>query len=214
MAAQQAGHAGRHAGREAADGPAMNGASPYGPARPVWAQAWQVIMVAAVATFAIGLILLVWPKATVVVVAALIGAALLITGVIRLIHGFTDSAASGGTRAAYIIIGLLAALAGLYCLRHISVTVVLLAFIVGVFWTLYGIVELIAAITGEPGTGRGLRAVTGGLSLAAGLIVMFWPTISLTVLLFVIGIWLVVYGLIMAIMAWEVRRAARALAAG
>ncbi len=215
MAAQHAGRAGR-AGRAPAGGPEMNGASPYGPADPgpaAWAQAWQVLMVAAVATFAIGLILLIWPKATVVVVAALIGAALLVTGIIRLIHGFTESGASGGTRAAYIIIGLLAALAGLYCLRHISVTVVLLAFIVGVFWTLHGLVDLIVAATSGPGTGRGLRAVTGVLSLAAGLIVMFWPTISLTVLVFVIGIWLVMYGLIMAVMAWQVRRAAHALAA-
>ena len=215
MAAQHAGRAGR-AGRGPASDPAMNGASPYGPADPeppAWAQAWQVIMVAAVATFAIGLILLIWPKATVVVVAALIGAALLVTGIIRLIHGFTEPGASGGTRAAYIIIGLLAALAGLYCLRHISVTVVLLAFIVGVFWTLHGLVDLIVAATSGPGTGRGLRAVTGALSLAAGLIVMFWPTISLTVLVFVIGIWLVMYGLIMALMAWQVRRAAHALAA-
>lgn len=212
MTAQQAGHAGR-AGR--APGPAVNGASPYGPAGPAaWAQAWQVIMVAAVATLVIGVILLAWPKATVVVVAVLIGAALLVTGIIRLIHGFTGPAASGGTRAAYIIIGLLAALAGLYCLRHISVTVVLLAFIVGVFWTLHGIVDLIAALTGEPGSGRGLRALAGGLSLAAGLIVMFWPAVSLSVLVFVIGIWLVVYGAMMALTAWEVRRAARALAAG
>ena len=71
---------------------------------------------------------------------------------------------------------------------------VLLAFIVGVFWTLHGIVDLIVAATSGPGTGRGLRAVAGVLSLAAGLIVMFWPTISLTVLLWVMGIWLLAYG--------------------
>ena len=111
--------------------------------------------------------------------AALLGAALLVTGLFRLISGFTAPDVSGGTRAAYVIIGLLAALAGLYCLRHLSVTVVLLAFVVGVFWTLHGIVDLIVAATSGPGTGRGLRAFTGVLSLAAGLIVMFWPTISL-----------------------------------
>ena len=108
-------------------------------------------MLVAVVTFALGLILLVWPKATLIVVAALLGAALLVTGIFRLIHGFTAHDASGGMRAAYVIIGLLAALAGLYCLRHISVTVVLLAFIVGVFWTLHGIVDLSVAATSGPG---------------------------------------------------------------
>jgi uncharacterized membrane protein HdeD (DUF308 family) len=194
-----------------------NGAAAYGMARTPpggWAQAWQVILTAAVVTFCLGLILLVWPKATVVVVAALIGAALLVTGLVRLVHGFTADDVSGGTRAAYVIIGLLAALAGLYCLRHISVTVVLLAFIVGVFWTLHGLVELIVAATSGPGRDRGLRAIVGAASLAAGLIVMFWPTISLTILLFVMGIWLMFYGLMLAAMASQIRHFTRTAAAG
>jgi len=175
-----------------------------------WTSAWQVMLLVAVVTLALGVILLVWPKATVIVVAALLGAALLVSGLFRLVHGFAAHGLSGGTRAAYILIGLLAALAGLYCLRHIDVTVVLLAFIVGVFWTLHGIVDLSVAATSGPGTGRGLRAVTGVLSLAAGLIVMFWPTISLTILLWVMGIWLVAYGVMLAVMAFQVRHVAKA----
>jgi uncharacterized membrane protein HdeD (DUF308 family) len=176
----------------------------------IWAQAWQMIMLVAVVTFAVGLILLVWPKATLIVVAALLGAALLVSGLFRLIHGFTAHDATGGMRAAYVIIGLLATLAGLYCLRHLDVTVVLLAFIVGVFWTLHGIVDLSVAATSGPGTGRGLRAVTGVLSLAAGLIVMFWPKISLSVLLWVMGIWLLAYGVMLGVMALSIRHAAKA----
>lgn len=222
MTAQQSGEAGRHAqpmgpgldGGAAAHGTDTAGAGSSGlyerETAVAWASAWQVMMLVAVVTFAVGLILLVWPKATVIVVAALLGAALLVTGIFRLIHGFTAQDASGGTRAAYVIIGLLAALAGLYCLRHISVTVVLLAFIVGVFWTLHGIVDLSVAATSGPGTGRGLRAVTGVLSLAAGLIVMFWPTISLTILLWVMGIWLLAYGVMLGVMAFSMRHVARA----
>jgi uncharacterized membrane protein HdeD (DUF308 family) len=227
MAAQQAGPAGQpgqsgEAGRAPTGGPGPDsGTVGYGAGRygrnwtlsSTAGQAWQVVMAAAVIVFVVGLILLVWPKATVVVVAALIGVALLVTGIFRLISGFTVSDASGGTRAAYIIIGLLATLAGLYCLRHLSVTAALLAFVVGVFWTLYGIVDLIVAATSGPGTGRGLRALTGLLSLVAGLIVMFWPTISVTILLAVIGIWLIFYGLLLAVLAWQIRSLARTGAA-
>ena len=42
-------------------------------------------MLVAVVTLAAGVILLVWPKATLIVVAALLGAALLVTGIFRLI---------------------------------------------------------------------------------------------------------------------------------
>ena len=224
MAAQQAGPAGQpgEPGQAPADGPAPgSGGVGYGTGNSgrdwtvsnAWGQAWQVVMTAAVIIFVVGLILLVWPKATVVVVAALIGVALLVTGILRLITGFTAADASGGARAASIIIGLLAILAGLYCLRHLSVTAALLAFVVGVFWTLYGIVDLIAAATSGPGTGRGLRALTGLLSLVAGLVVMFWPTISVTILLAVIGIWLIFYGLLLGVLAWQVRSLARTAAA-
>jgi uncharacterized membrane protein HdeD (DUF308 family) len=223
MTPQQPAPVGRHAQPPQ---PGLDGeATPYGPDAAgaasgpglyerqtalAWAQAWQVAMLVAVVTFALGVILLVWPQATLIVVAALLGAALLVTGIFRLIHGLTAHDATGGMRAAYVIIGLLAALAGLYCLRHISVTVVLLAFIVGVFWTLHGIVDLSVAATSGPGTGRGLRAVTGAASLAAGLIVMFWPTISLKILLWVMGIWLLAYGVMLAVMAFQIRHAARA----
>jgi uncharacterized membrane protein HdeD (DUF308 family) len=192
-------------------GAGSSGAGLYDrPTALAWTAAWQVMLLVAVVTFALGLILLVWPKATVIVVAALLGAALLVSGLFRLVHGLAARDLSGGTRAAYVLIGLLAALAGFYCLRHIDVTVVLLAFIVGVFWTLHGIVDLSVAATSGPGTGRGLRAVTGVLSLAAGLIVMFWPTISLTILLWVMGIWLLAYGVMLAALAFQVRHVARA----
>ena len=224
MTAQQSEPAGRHA-QPAEPGPYSEvppygtdaaGAGASGPGlyeretALAWTQAWQVLMLVAVVTFAVGLILLVWPKATVIVVAALLGASLLVSGIFRLVHGLAARDLSGGTRAAYVLIGLLAALAGFYCLRHIDVTVVLLAFIVGVFWTLHGIVDLSVAATSGPGTGRGLRAVTGVLSLAAGLIVMFWPTISLHILLWVMGIWLLAYGVMLGVMAFQVRHVARA----
>ena len=216
----QAGRAGRHrepglGHSDPAYGADAVGAGSSGPGlyeretAAAWTSAWQLVMLVAVAMLACGLILLVWPHATLIVVAALIGAALLVTGLFRLISGFTAHDVSGGTRAAYVIIGLLAALAGLYCLRHISVTVVLLAFIVGVFWTLHGIVDLTVAATSGPGTGRGLRAVTGAASLAAGLIVMFWPTISLTILLWVMGIWLLAYGVMLGVMAVQIRHIAK-----
>ena len=221
MTAQQSGPAGRHAqpAEPGLDSTDAAGAGSSGPGlyeretAVAWASAWQVLILVAVVTLAAGVILLVWPKATVVVVAYLLGAALLVSGLFRLVSGFAGRGLSGGSRAAYVLIGLLGIFAGLYFLRHIDVAVVLLAFIVGVFWTLHGIVDLTVAATSGPGTGRGLRAFTGLLSLAAGLIVMFWPSITLSVLLWVMGVWLLAYGLMLGVMAFQIRHIARTAAA-
>ena len=121
--AGQAGHAGRHPEPGVDVGDAAYGSDagsgPYErETAAAWASGWQVVLLVAVLTLACGVILLVWPNETLIVVAAVIGAALVITGLFRLIGGFTARGVSGGTRAAYVIIGLLATLAGLYCLRH------------------------------------------------------------------------------------------------
>ncbi len=172
--------------------------------------AWPAFMAAGIGAIVVGILLLAWPKATLTIVAVLIGASLIVAGLLRLIDGFTAHEASGGRRVAYVLIGLLAIIIGLYCIRHYNVTIAVLAIIVGLFWVLHGIADVAAGLFGGSFPGRGLTVVAGVLSLAAGLIVLFWPTISLTILVAVIGIWLIVYGLIMTITALSLRRAGAA----
>lgn len=172
--------------------------------------AWPAFVSAGLAAIAVGVILLVWPNATLAIAAILIGASLIVAGILRLIDGFTAHEASGGRRVAHVLIGLLAIIVGLYCIRHYHLTIAVLAIIVGLFWVLHGIADITVSLFAGPFPGRGLTAVTGLLSLAAGIIVLFWPTISLTVLTAVLGAWLIVYGLLLAITAFGLRRAGRA----
>jgi uncharacterized membrane protein HdeD (DUF308 family) len=176
-------------------------------------RSWLILLAAAVMTFSLGLVVLAWPKATLTVVAVLLGIQLLVFGIARLLVGLVARSESGGTRAAYVILGVLGFAAGLYCIRHLSVTVVLLGFIVGSFWALHGVVDLIVAAVGESGPGRWLKAAAGVVSLAAGLLVMFKPKISLTFILVVLGAWLMLYGLLLAVWASRTRRAAEEITA-
>jgi uncharacterized membrane protein HdeD (DUF308 family) len=169
--------------------------------------AWPAFMAAALGGIVLGIVLLAWPKASLTVVAVLIGASLIVAGMLRLIDGFTAHDASGGRRVAHVLIGLLAIIIGLYCIRHYHVTIAVLAVIVGLFWVLHGIADIAAGLLGGPASGRVLAVFAGVLSLFAGLIVLFWPTISITVLVAVMGIWLIVYGVIMAVTALQLRRA-------
>jgi uncharacterized membrane protein HdeD (DUF308 family) len=173
---------------------------------PLGSRAWLAVLTAALATLAVGVILLVWPKATLAIVAILLGAGLVISGLFRLVEGFTARDTSGGMRAAYVVIGLLAILVGLYCLRHRDVTIFLLALLVGAFWIVHGVADIAVAATSGPMPGRAFRLVAGLFSIAAGCIVLFWPAISLIVLLTVLGIWLIFYGLVLGGLAFGLRR--------
>jgi uncharacterized membrane protein HdeD (DUF308 family) len=168
--------------------------------------AWPAFIAAGLAAIAVGVILLVWPKATLAIVAVLVGASLIVAGMLRLIDGFTAHEASGGRRVAHVLIGLLAIIVGLYCIRHYHLTIAVLAIVVGLFWVLHGIADITVSLFAGPFPGRGLTVIAGILSVAAGVVVLFWPTISLTVLIAVLGIWLIVYGVLMAITAFSLRR--------
>jgi uncharacterized membrane protein HdeD (DUF308 family) len=176
---------------------------------PLGGQAWLAVLTVAAATLAVGVILLAWPRATLTIVAILLGAGLVISGLYRLVEGFTARDASGGTRAAYVVIGLLAVLIGLYCLRHHDVTIFLLALLVGVFWIMHGIADLGVAATSGPMPGRGFLVIAGLFSIAAGAVVLFWPGISLLLLLTVLGIWLIFYAVVLAVMAFRLRHWSR-----
>jgi uncharacterized membrane protein HdeD (DUF308 family) len=171
--------------------------------------AWGAALAAALGMIAVGVMLLVWPKATLTVVAILIGAALLVAGVLRLVDGITARREAGGMRAADIVIGLLAILAGLYCLKHHSLTVLVLALVVGAFWIIHGVSDLVVAASAGPVPGRGLKVIGGLFSLAAGVIILFWPGISLILLLTILGAWLLFYGVVLGALALRLRRDSR-----
>jgi len=173
--------------------------------------AWPAALLAAIGMLAVGVILLVWPKATLTVVAILIGAALVVTGALRLFDAVTASGESGGMRAADIVIGLLAVIAGLYCLRHHSLTILAVTLVVGVLWIVHGVGDLTVAASMGKLPGRGLKVVTGLLSLAAGLVILFWPSISLILLLTVLAAWLLCYGVLLLFLAFSLRRDAHTL---
>ena len=48
--------------------------------------------------------------------------------------------------------------------------------------------------------------LTGIVGLAAGLVILFWPSISLILLLTVLAAWLLFYGLMLAVLAFSLRR--------
>jgi uncharacterized membrane protein HdeD (DUF308 family) len=169
---------------------------------------WAAVLLGGLCMIAAGICLLVWPKASLTVVAVLIGLALIVSGLVRLYEGFTAHGESAGMRTAYIVIGLLALLAGLYCLRHHALSILLVAFVTGVYFIMHGIADIGVAATVHV-EGRGLRALLGVFSIAAGIIMVAWPALTLVLLLTLVGAWLLFYGCVLIFTGFSLRRAGR-----
>ena len=103
---------------------------------------WMLLLLGALVMVGLAICLLVWPNASLTVVAVLIGAAVAVSGVVRLWEGFTAHGASAGMRTAYVVVGLLAVFVGLYLLRHHSLSLFLVAFVTGVYFVAHGIADI------------------------------------------------------------------------
>ena len=114
---------------------------------------------------------------------------------------------SGGVRVLNAVLGLLAFVVGLYAVRHVLVSVVALALLLGIFWIINGFVEIFGALTNRESTHRGWTGFMGVLSIAAGVVVLAYPGISLVTLALVLGIWLIIYGVMEIGLAFRVRSA-------
>lgn len=170
-------------------------------------RSWPAVLCGGLGLIALGIMMIVWPAATLTLVAILIGAALVVSGLVKLWEGFSARTESGGMRVAYIAVGLLAVLAGLYCLRHHALSLFLVAFVTGVYFVVHGISEIgVAASTRVPG--RTLRAVLGVFSIAAGILMVVWPAITLGILVLLVGAWLMFYGLVLCGLAFSLLKGA------
>jgi uncharacterized membrane protein HdeD (DUF308 family) len=170
-------------------------------------ESWGWVLTFSILTLALGVMVMAWPHATVKLVAFLFGLQLFVGGVFSLVRAFTRG--GEGSRVLLAVLGVLGILVGIFVLRHLFQTVVILVVLLGVYWVLHGIIEFFVAVDHRGMPARGLSATMGILSFIAGVVVLSWPSPTLLVLIWVLGLWLVVYGLIGIAGAFMVRRAVK-----
>ena len=172
-----------------------------------WALAFGIITVIA------GVVVLAWPGPTLVVIAILFGIELVWLGVFRFVSAFGHDL-NAGTRILYALLGVLSLIIGLYALRHVLITLLALALLLGIFWTVNGAVELFTALSHSEVPHRAWLIVMGILSIVAGLILLAYPGISLLVLYVIVAVWLLVFGFMEISVAWQMRAASHRVGAG
>ena len=166
---------------------------------------WGWVLGFGCVTFVLGILALAWPGRTLIVVAVVFGAQLVVMGIFRFVSAFASSDLTGGTRVLLALLGVLSLIIGLYAVRHVLVTLLALALLLGIFWVVNGTIELFSALSHREMQGRGWTAFMGLLSIASGIIVLAYPGISLRVLAVVLSIWLLVYGVMLILLAFQVR---------
>lgn len=170
---------------------------------------WGWVLFFGVITLVLGILALAWPGHTLIAIAVVFGVQLVVMGVFRFVASFAYPDLSGGTRVLYALLGVLSLIIGLYALRHVLITIVALALLLGIFWVVSGTTELFTAISQRELPNRGWNIFSGILGIIAGIILLVYPAISVLTLAIVVGIWLLVYGMMLISVASQMRSLAR-----
>ncbi|MGW8374514.1 DUF308 domain-containing protein [Streptomyces sp. ODS28] len=169
---------------------------------------WQALLAAGAAAVLLGLVVLLWPDATVLVAGVAFGVYLLVSGMVQVIAAFGTRAATA-TRVVGVLSGAVSFLLGLFCFRGELRSVVLLALWIGVGWVLRGITQ-IAGAGGDPmAPARGWQIALGVVSVLGGIVLVVSPLSSVLVLAVLGGCWLAALGVVEIATAVRLRHAVK-----
>jgi uncharacterized membrane protein HdeD (DUF308 family) len=178
-----------------------------GPTAMLMAREWPAILVIGLLTAVVGVVVIAWPSQTLTVLSVLLGIQLLVFGLFRLVSAFADNVVSPGFVG---FVGILGMIAGVIVLRHPFETVTVLATILGAVWIVTGAIEVIDAIANKYVDGRGWLALAGLVSIAAGTVIVAWPAPTVTVVAWIAGFYLIVFGLFICVSAFSMRNLTKA----
>jgi len=168
---------------------------------------WGLVLGYGLVSVGLGLVLAVWPGETLVVVAVLIAIQLLVSGVFRIVMSIGAKGIEGGVRALLAITGALAIIVGLLCLRDPVQTLLIVGLLIGMWWVVSGVVDVIGALVSPVPGRRAWDISTGLISVIAGGFLLINPKLSLGVLVVIICVWMFLIGGLALVAALKMRSA-------
>ena len=172
-------------------------------------RAWWLLLFGGIISLGVGIMALVWPGKTIVVVAILFAIYLIISGIFEIVRSFA-SGLTGGTRVLLLITGVLSIILGVFAIRSALNAAELLAIFIGIAFLFRGFGSLFLGFDSKEG--RGWNIFFGIIMLIGGVVILVQPLISVVTLAWVVGIWLIVIGIYEIIAAFIVRSRTKALA--
>lgn len=166
---------------------------------------WLLVLSFGLLTIGLGLALALWPDATLVVLAWLLAVELVVSGVLRVVSAVASAQLEGGIRALLGLAGALGVLVGLLLLRHPLQTLVAAGLLLGAWWVVSGVIDLVSALVGGEARRSLANVLMGLVSLAAGAYLVLNPEITLPALVLLCCVWLFGYGGVTVIAALQLR---------
>lgn len=152
----------------------------------------STVIVTAIIGIVLGIIALAWPGATLLVIAVLFGISLIAGGLFRIYQAIAATLLPTGWRALLAVLGVLILAAGVIALVNPAESLLFLAIFIGVGWIFQGVGDLMGLVSGSLHTPKWLLALSGTVSILAGIVMLFLPGLAIATFLWIAAIMLIV----------------------
>jgi len=167
---------------------------------------WWALVLQGLFVLVLGILAMVYPDITLEIFLMLFGALVLIQGIFAIIGAFGVKA-EDPMWVLLLIGGFVSVALGSIALFWPDVTAVILLWLIG-FWALIvGTIMLVYAIKVRKAevAGKGIQAVMGMIGITFGLIAFIWPEQTAMTIVFIIGLFAALFGIMFMIIGFMVK---------
>lgn len=177
-------------------------------------RSWRWTLTYGIVCGLVGLAVLFWPHETLRIAAILFAVQLIAASVFRFVVTFIRTDDSMVRKLQMAALASFALVIGIVLLENVRLSLRLMLIVLGLYWGIHGAIELVEAIGHSCRTDRMWVLASGTMGVVVGLILVLvaafplaWPgfLVPLVLTIRTLGIWLVVFGVILVVRAFRTR---------
>lgn len=175
---------------------------------------WWALSLRGTVYVAFGLVALLWPDLTFGVFLFLFGVFAIADGALSVL-GAARTGRAGSPWMGLLFEGLISAATGVLVLVWPEMSGLVLLYVIGAWAVLTGVLEISAAVRlRREIEGEWILVVNGLLSIGFGILVYLWPAGGILAVVWLVGLYAIVFGVLLLLLSLVLRRYAAAASAG
>lgn len=174
---------------------------------------WWLFTLQGAVTLVFGLVALFWPELTLAGLVGIFALFIVVYGLADLISAFIRMKSDNGWWLS-LAAGIAALIIGVYLISNLDIAYLTFAILVGLFFVVRGILDIIVASVIEEGEDKLLWIFAGIVALIAGIVVWVFPFVGSVTFVWVLGLYAIIRGAVDVALAVRVRKVAHDIEKG
>jgi uncharacterized membrane protein HdeD (DUF308 family) len=165
---------------------------------------WWLILLRGVVALLFGILALISVQFVLLFLVYLFGAYVLLDGIMAIIVSLQERRSASGWWVVFLL-GIVGVIVGLLCFIHPGNVALLIFYLVAIWLIISGLFGIISAFALRAAGAEWLLVVVGVISIIVGIVFFIHPTSSILSIVWLLGIFALVYGIVQIVRAIQLR---------